>query len=315
MKVLITGSSGYLGSLLVNYMVSKKITVIGIDNRSGNAVLPGEYFKFYLCSIIDRALLEEIFFREQPTHIIHFACTFNKVRDRKKEQLIDVDGSENILDISNRTLSVEQVIHSSSAAAYGGWMDNPEWINESHPLRPGKYRYGMNKKAIEQIYLTLAVRENLRIVILRICTVTGPFFTSDRIILRLLTQFPFLPGFCKDCKIQLLHEDDFVSLLDKVINDSLIKGVYNVAPDSFAAVRDLAPGKKYFMFSAGVIKSILWVLWNLKILNLQPAGINNSIYPIILDPAKLQARYNYKFRYSTAEALAATPHKKRSKFE
>ena len=311
MKVLITGSSGYLGSLLVNFLVSEKIAVVGIDNRKSEALPPGDFFKFYLCSITDKAVLEEIFLREQPTHVVHFACTFNKVRDRKKELFIDIGGSENILNVSNRTLSVVQIVHSSSAAAYGGWMDNPEWINETHSLRPGKYRYGMNKKAIEQIYLSATVRDNLRIVILRICTVTGPFFTSDRIILRLLTRFPFLPGFCKDCKIQLLHEDDFVSLLHKVINDGLIEGVYNLAPDSFAAVRDIATDKKYFMFPAGVIKSILWVLWNLKVLNLQPAGINNSIYPIILDPAKLQSRYSYKFRYTTTEALAATPHKKK----
>ena len=311
MKVLITGSSGYLGSLLINSLVSKKTAVVGIDNRTSDAVLPGEYFKFYLCCITDKALLEEIFFREQPTHVVHFACTFNKVRNRKKEHLIDVDGSENILDVSNRILSVQQLIHSSSAVAYGGWKDNPEWINETHKLRPGKYRYGMNKQTIEQMFLSFRVRENLRILILRICTVTGPSFTSDRIVLRLLTQFPFLPGFCKDYKIQLLHEEDFVSVVDKVINDDLIEGVYNVAPDSCAAICDIVPDKKYFMFPVGVIKSLLWVLWNLKILNLQPAGINNSIHSIILDPAKLQSRYNYKFRYSTAEALAATPHKKK----
>jgi UDP-glucose 4-epimerase len=306
MRVLITGSSGYLGSILTDFLISKKIPVIGLDLKNNVNKPSGEYFTFYPCCITDKEQTEEIFSREKPTHVVHFACTFNKIRDRNKEHSIDVGGSGNILDISNRTFSVKQLIYSSSAAAYGAYIDNPEWIKESHPLRPGKYRYGIHKRMIEHSFLNAVVREELNILVLRICTVTGPCYTSERMVLELLTKFPYLPRFCKHFKIQLLHEEDFLILLEKIMMDDIITGIYNIAPASYSYINDLAPGKKYFILPKEIIKSILWVLWHLRILNLQPAAINNSIFPIILDPARLVSRYDYKFRYSTAEAFADT---------
>lgn len=306
MRVLITGSSGYFGSILTNFLVSKKIHVIGLDLKNNVNKLPEDYFTFYQCCITDKEKIEDIFSREKPTHVVHFACTFNKVRNRKKERSIDVGGSSNVLDVSNRTLSVKQLIYSSSAAAYGGYIDNPEWIEESHPLRPGKYRYGINKRMIEQAFLNTVVREDLYILVLRICTVTGSSFTRERLVLEILTKFPYLPKFCKYFKIQLLHEEDFLALLEKIMMDDVVKGIFNVAPASYSNINDLAPSKKYFLLPKEIIKSILWILWHLRILNLQPAAINNSIFPIILDPTRLVSRYDYKFRYSTAEAFADT---------
>jgi hypothetical protein len=77
-----------------------------------------------------------------------------------------------------------------------------------------------------------------------------------------------------------------------------------MASDTYSYVYDLVPGKKFFRLPKNVLKSMLWILWNLKILNLSPASINTSIYPVILDPSKLKDRYNYKFRYSTASAFS-----------
>ncbi len=152
MKVLITGSSGSLGTMIVSSLVAKRVTVIGLDIKESPDNRPGDYFGFYNCSITDREGLEVIFRKEQPTHVIHLACTFNKVRDRQKEHFIDIGGSTNIIAISDKTLSVKQLIFSSSTAAYGAHKDNPEWLKETNPLRPGKYRYGVNKKLIEEVY-------------------------------------------------------------------------------------------------------------------------------------------------------------------
>ena len=309
MNVVITGSSGYLGSILVKLLVSRKIHVTGIDIRSNNSGFDPEYFTFYKCCITDRENLEEIFLKEQPTHVVHFACSFNKIRDRKLEYAIDVGGSNNILDISNRTISVMQLIYSSSAAAYGGCSDNADWISESHPLRPGNYTYGINKKLIERSYLSSPVRENLHILVLRICSVTGPSFPKERVVLRLLTRFPALPGFCRLNKIQLLHEEDFLSLMELIILDENIEGIFNIAPETYSFISDIVPDKKYISVSVGFIKSVLWILWQLHILNLQPASISNSFFPIILDPSKVTTRYGYRFKYSTAEAFSETINK------
>ena len=176
MKVLLTGSSGYLGSLLSDFLVARNIEVIGIDLKSPPDPLPESHFKFYTCDITNKDYLAIIFKQEKPTHVVHFASTFNKVRNRQQEHHMDIGGSNNILDIANATPSINQLIYSSSAAAYGGYKTNPEWIPESQALRPGKYRYGINKNLVEQMFSSTPVRENLRVLSLRLCTVTGRDF-------------------------------------------------------------------------------------------------------------------------------------------
>jgi UDP-glucose 4-epimerase len=306
MKVLITGSSGSLGSMITTSLTAEKIQVIGIDIKDPPENKPGEYFSFYNCSITDKDSLKSIFSKEGPTHVIHLACTFNKVRNRQKEYEIDIGGSKNIIEISDKIPSVKQLIFSSSAAAYGGNKDNPSWINEIYPLRPGKYRYGINKKLIEGMYSEIPVREDLHINIVRICTVIGPSFSKPASVVSLLLKFPWLPGFCKENKVQFLHEEDFVTLIHLIIPDDQIKGVFNIAPDSYSAVKELLPDKKFIKIPVLAITGILSVLWNLRIMNLQPESINASIYPIVLDPGKISSRYNYKFKYTSSEAFNAT---------
>lgn len=303
MKVLITGSSGSLGSMIATSLIGNKISVIGLDIKEPSENLRGKYFSFYKCSITDKEGLKDIFNKEEPTHVIHLACTFNKVRDRQKEHFIDIGGSTNILDLSDRTISVKQLIYSSSTAAYGAHSDNPEWIKETNPLRPDKYRYGVNKKLIEDIYSQTHVRDDLRIVFCRICTVIGPTFNKPASVVSILLKLPWLPEFVRENKVQFLHTEDFVSLINLIISDGQIKGIYNIAPDSVAVAKDLVPGKKFIGIPIFVITIGLSILWHLKILNLEPAAIKASMYPILLDPAKIVSRYSYKFKFSSTEAF------------
>ena len=303
MKVLITGSSGSLGGMIVSSLVAKNIPVIGIDIKESSKNNPGEYFGFYKCCITDREGLEVIFRKEQPTHVIHLACTFNKVRDRQKEHFIDIGGSTNIIEVSAKTLSVRQLIFSSSTAAYGAHNDNPEWLRETNPLRPGKYRYGVNKKLIEDVYSQTPVREDLHLVFCRICTVIGPTYNKPASVVSILLKLPWLPKFVRENKVQFLHTEDFVSLISLMISDDQIEGIYNIAPDSYAIAKDLVPDKKFIGIPVSVMTMGLSILWHLKILNLEPAGLNASIYPILLDPAKIMSRFNYKFKFSTTEAF------------
>lgn len=306
MKVLITGSSGALGSLITRSLVEKKIPVTGIDINGDNENISPECFRFYKCCITNRSKLESIFLKEEPTHVIHFACSFNKIRNRQKEYQVDIVGSRNILEISDKTPSVRQLIFSSSAAAYGGNSGNSPWISEYHPLRPGKYRYGVNKGLIEEIYLKTPVRENLNLTLVRICTVIGPAINKKGSVVSILLKMPWLPEFCRDNKLQFLHSDDFVSLINHMIPDDQIKGVFNIAPDSFSPLTELLPDKKFKRIPVFLVSACLSVLWHLKLVDLQPAGIDISIYPILLSPEKIAKRFNYKFKFTSTEAFKDT---------
>ena len=91
MKVLITGSSGSLARMLINHLIENNVDVIGIDIRESTEVLPVEKFQFYKCSITEKEKLKSVFAEVQPTNVVHFACSFNKVRNRKLEYEIDIN--------------------------------------------------------------------------------------------------------------------------------------------------------------------------------------------------------------------------------
>ncbi len=304
MKVLITGSSGSFGTIISKDLTENKIPVVGLDIRDPYINNTGEEFRFYRGCITNLEYLRTIFSNEKPTHVIHFACTFNRVHDRGREYEIDVTGSKNVLDVSNETPSVRQLVFSSSALAYGGCCDNPEWLDESHPLMPGKMRYGINKKEIESIYLNKPVRNDLRIIIIRTCTVVGPAFGKPSSVLSILLNWSWLPEFYREAKVQFLHTDDFVSLMRHIISDDKISGIYNLAPDTYSVVKDIMPCKKFIKLPVRAITGLLGFLYTLRIMNLHPDGINNSIYPVVMDPKKLVARYNYRFRHTSSEAFA-----------
>lgn len=305
MKVLITGAAGNLGKVITQHLISKNISVVGIDtiDYSGYS---SDKFTYYKCSIIEEQKMNQIFKQERPSNVIHLAATFNRVRNRKTEMDIDVGGSENVLKISNETPSVKQIVYSSSAAAYGGHKDNSLWLNEDHELRPGKYRYGIIKKMVERIYFGANTRKDLNIVSLRICSVIGPSFNKKRCAVSILINSKYLLEQWKQNKVQFLHEDDLNDLISKILKDKNIHGKFNLAPDSYSQVNKLVPGKKYINVPLSLIVALLWVLWYLRVLNLRPASLQQSIYPIVLSPFKLISRYMYKFKYSSEDAFMDT---------
>ncbi|MBN2665382.1 MAG: NAD-dependent epimerase/dehydratase family protein [Bacteroidales bacterium] len=303
MKVLITGSSGSIGSVVASYLAEKNIPVVALDLRDLPGTSNNGYYKFHNCSITEKEKLEKIFSEERPTHVIHLASTFHKIRDRKLEYQIDVGGSEKILDICNRTSSVKQLIFSSSATIYGAHRDNPEWIRETDPVRPGKYVYGLNKKHIEEMFMNSQVREDLNRVLCRICTVIGPTYNKPATIVSMLLKVGWLPSFTKNNRVQFIHTDDLTELIHLILKDDEIAGIYNLAPDSYSPIKDLMPGKKYIWIPLGLVRFFISILWPLRLLNLEPAGVNASIYPIVIDPEKIISRYNYKFRYSSDQAF------------
>lgn len=303
MKVLITGSSGLLGRMLIKYLIDNEIFVVGLDIIENRELYDGEKFRFYKCSITEKEKMKAIFNSEKPDRVVHFASTFNKERNRNKEIEIDIKGSDNVLEAANSTLSVKQLIYSSSAAAYGGRKENPLWIKESHPLRPEYYRYGMNKKMVEGNYSAADVRDDLNVVLLRICTVVGPVYDKPRSVVSILLNLKYMPAFTRETMIQFLHTEDMVALFGLILNDSLIKGVYNFSGDTYSVVKEIAKDKHYIHIPVFLMTSVLWVLWHLRILNLQPAAIGNSFYPLILDPSKLVSRYGYTFKYTSDQAF------------
>lgn len=304
MKVLITGASGTIGNYLVKYLTGNGISVVGIDT---------EHFKFqqytnYIfesCNILDKKKLSSIFEKHNPTHIIHLAYVMIPKHNKKIEDEIDITGSLNILELSNKTMSVKQFIFFSSASIYGPNEDNPEWLTEDSFVRPGEWVYAQNKAIIEDNYNDYDIRYDLKLVILRLCTSCGPSYFRGKGFVKLLTRSPiglFVNG--TDINMQFIHEDDVKSVVMMILNDSTVEGVFNLAPDSYATTKELSPNPKLFIkISNKTLKKIFSIIWKLRVAKVSPTSVDLLTYSIVISPQKIMERYNYKFKYSTKEAF------------
>ena len=81
MKILVTGGAGYIGSHTVVELQNADYDVVVLDNLSNSSekslerveAITGKKVPFYRADILDREALEEIFSKEKPDAVIHFA--------------------------------------------------------------------------------------------------------------------------------------------------------------------------------------------------------------------------------------------------
>ena len=306
MKILITGAGGYIGSVLSNFFSKKGIVVVGIDIHKDPSLPNGKKFRFYRCGVQERKRLEGIFSKEKPTHVIHLAYSMNKLRDAKEEHEIDVLGSRNVLEISNSTGSVKQFILFSSASAYGARPDNPLWIKEERPLAPRGYNYAINKKKIEGYCNEFRKRDDLKLIILRVCIVVGPHYRKEKGAVTVLARSPFLIGKSRNCKLQFIHETDMNRLMKLIVKDNTIEGTFNMAPHDYSTIGELVPKKRFLPIPMWFGKLVIGILWPLRIINFNSSALDYCVYEIIVGPSRLVKRYEYKFQYTTMEGFMDT---------
>lgn len=150
-NVLVTGSSGFIGSKLLDY------------KQSEYNFIP---FKGDLLSVPDI----KGFFENNPkiSQIVHLAGIFSA--DTKKLFDVNVDGTFNLLDVA-KDYKVKKVIFSSSGAVYGEPIG--EKSLETDPLNPNTV-YGLTKSFAEQSVKYFKDNYGIDYVILRFPNVYGP---------------------------------------------------------------------------------------------------------------------------------------------
>jgi len=152
-KVIITGSSGFIGRHLVKRILTyDKCSVVLIANRANlvDRELKGTMpLSFYNADIRDRKAISDIFLDERADTCVHLAAKISvsdSIKNPDETMDINVNGTLNVLEACYNS-HVSNFIFTSSAAVYGKVSELP--IAEYHTLRPLS-PYGKSKMLAEQ---------------------------------------------------------------------------------------------------------------------------------------------------------------------
>jgi nucleoside-diphosphate-sugar epimerase len=235
--VLITGSSGFIGSRIAASFVQDDYKVVGIDMK----IIPHLNYEQKECNLLEEDLAQYIS-ECQPDIIIH--CAGNaSVGLSVKEPFMDFSNNVQLLHKLFFTLlkvgCKPKVIFLSSAAVYGNPGKLP--ISESDSLMPMS-PYGLHKRLCENICEYFYNVENIPVTIVRIFSAYGAGIRKQ-LFWELATKI------AKKEKLELYgtgeETRDFIHITDviqaiRLIADKSDKLIYNIANGCETTIREAA---------------------------------------------------------------------------
>ncbi len=174
MKVLVTGGAGFIGSNIVDLLISMGYPVVVLDDLStGKASHVNKKASFYRVDITDIGI-RDIFEKEKVECVVHQAAQVQVRRsivDPVFDARINILGSINLLECC-RDNGVEKFIYASSGGAVYG---EPRYLpaDEEHPIDPLS-PYGASKYIVEKYLCVYKEVHGLDYIVLRYGNVYGP---------------------------------------------------------------------------------------------------------------------------------------------
>ncbi len=170
MKVLITGSTGLIGSILVEQMRARH-DVVGYDRKAPEQVPAGT--AFFQGDMLDRDTLGKAL--EGVQGVVHLAGIPYDIPPLHEVFSVNVQGTYNALELAVEA-GASHFLFASSIMAYGfGQNVDPRYfpVDEAHPLLANR-PYGLSKVVGEQLCRTFSERCGIGTYCFRLTTAVAP---------------------------------------------------------------------------------------------------------------------------------------------
>jgi nucleoside-diphosphate-sugar epimerase len=168
-RVLVTGSSGFLGRALVRRLLTNGCHVAGLDPAPPRMV----GYRHLDDDLSNASRLRTHLAAERPTHIIHAGGVSGPMvlsENPDRVMTINVGGTLNLL-FAALDSGVRTFIYCSSVSAVGNYYETTP-IGEDYPLRPTT-TYGCSKAAVDMVLRGLWGRVGLDLCSLRFTSIYG----------------------------------------------------------------------------------------------------------------------------------------------
>ena len=190
MKVLVTGSAGFIGSFVSARLLGRGDSVVGIDNLNDyydvnlkqarlDRLLGQPRFQNEKIDITNQAALREVYQRERPDRVVHLAAQAGVRYSLENPQAYidaNITGFMNILECVRHD-GTAHLVYASSSSVYGANTRMPFSVDDNvdHPVS----LYAVTKKSNELMAHTYSHLFQIPTTGLRFFTVYGPWGRPD----------------------------------------------------------------------------------------------------------------------------------------
>ena len=248
MKILVTGSAGFIGSNVAKSLLERGDEVVGIDNFNDyydvslkeyrSKELEGyDNFKLYRVNIEDKEELEKIFKEDKIDKVCHLAAQAGvrySIDNPYVYGTTNVSGFINIIHLSKEA-GIKHFVYASSSSVYGDNEKVP--YSEEDTVEQPVSLYAATKRANELMAYTYHHLYDMNTIGLRFFTVYGPAGRPD------MAYFKFADkmrkgeeidvyNYGKDLKRDFTYIDDIVDGVLRAIDCDYKYEIFNLGKGS-----------------------------------------------------------------------------------
>lgn len=238
MKILITGSCGFIFSNMVLYFLQHtEHKIVGVDKLTyaGSRLNAPEVkrYKLHVADVCDYHLMRKIFEHEKPDIVIHGAAEShvdNSILDSHDFVKTNVVGTHSVLEAALKAHTPDKFINVSTDEVYGSVEEG--YSREIDPLEP-RSPYSSTKASADLLGQSYAVTHGLPVITTRCSNNYGPRQHMEKLIPKVITNIMTgqkipLYGDGKNVREWIYVKDHFNAML-KIIERGEPGEIYNVS--------------------------------------------------------------------------------------
>ena len=228
MKIIVTGSSGFIGFHVSKKLLESGNKVHGVDSMNNyydvnlkkarlDILKKYKNFSFSKIKIENKKNLDKAFKKFKPLVVIHLAAQAGVRYSIEKPRVYldsNITGTYNIIEISNK-LNVKHLIMASSSSVYGANKKIP--FKEIDKTETQMSIYAATKKSNESMAHAYSNIWKVPITMLRFFTVYGPWGRPD------MALFKFTKGILNNKKIDIYNNGKMFR--DFTYIDDIVSGI------------------------------------------------------------------------------------------
>lgn len=241
-NVLVTGGTGFIGSHLVEKLLSedKNVVVLTLNKPIDSIeyenleIIKQKGAKILYGDLRDK---QSLYGAVRGNDVVFHLGAISRPMNIPKNVYYDTNcnGTKNILDVS-KECGIKRFIHVSTVSVLGTSPDG-------HPLKENEVQvedsdYGLSKRFGEDMAMEFYEKHNFPVVILRPCLMYGPRCTVRLVIFKFVQNRLFPLFNSGKAKMEFCYVDNLIqSLMLAAENDTIIGEIFNITDGESYEIR------------------------------------------------------------------------------